>query len=189
MSALPPYVSEAEYLALDERSDDRSEFVDGHIRMMSGGTTSHSALAGQVYVALWNATRTTACRVHTHDVNLRIDTGSRLRFYYPDVMVACEPSDESRWETEPCLVVEVLSPFTARFDAVEKLTAYLSIPSLKAYVMVDGQGGRLVVHHRDGDNWRVASFERGDELVLSCPELAVRAGDWLPLEPPEPVEP
>jgi Uma2 family endonuclease len=191
MSALPSYVSEAEYLAIEELSDDRAEYVDGYIRAMSGGTTNHSQLAGQAYVALWNATRATGCRVHTHDVKLRIATGARLRLYYPDVMVACAPSDENRWETEPCLVVEVLSPSTARFDAVEKLTAYLSIASLKAYVMVDGEGGRLVVHHRDGENWRVASYERGDELTLTCPVLTARAEDWLPPESPadEPGEP
>jgi Uma2 family endonuclease len=181
MSAMPSHVTEEEYLAFEELTDDRCEYVDGYIRAMSGGTTNHSALAQQINVALWNATRNSQCRVHTHDVKLRVETGNRLRLYYPDVMVACKPSDENRWEAEPCLLVEVLSPSTARFDAVEKLTAYLSIPSLEAYVMVDGEGERLVVHHRDGDNWRVQSYECGDDLSLTCPQLTVRADDWLPV--------
>ncbi len=34
-------------------------------------------------------------------------------FYYPDVMVACDPQDtESLYKRFPCLIVEVLSPST-----------------------------------------------------------------------------
>jgi Uma2 family endonuclease len=180
MSALQALVSEVEYLASDETSRERSEYVDGYVRSISGGTIDHSRLAQQVNVALWNATEGTSCRVHTHDVKLRISAGARLRYYYPDVMVACEPSDDNRWEERPCLIVEVLSPSTARFDAVEKLTVYCTIDSLKAYVIVDGEGQRLAVHRRVGETWRVESYERGEELELDCPKIKVLADHWLP---------
>jgi Uma2 family endonuclease len=187
VSALPNSVSEAEYLAAEELSQERAEYVDGYVRAMSGGTAKHSQIGMQIAVSLWNATRMTSCRVHTHDMKLRIETAFRTRYYYPDVMVACESLDDERWETAPCLIVEVLSPSTARFDAMEKLTAYCGIDALKAYVMVDGDGDRVVVHRRVGATWSVENYEPGDVLTLECPVIAVDVAEWLaaPTAPPQ----
>jgi Uma2 family endonuclease len=177
VSAVSSLLSEAEYLAVEELSQERAEFVDGHVRAMSGGTAKHSQISMQIAVSLWNAARTTSCRVHTHDMKLRIDTPFRSRYYYPDVMVACEPLDDERWESSPCLIVEVLSPSTARYDAVEKLTAYCGIEGLKAYV--DGDGDRVAVHRRVGATWSVESYEPGDVLTLECPAISVDVAEWL----------
>jgi Uma2 family endonuclease len=179
VSAFTSFVTEAEYLSVEQISQQRAEYVDGYVRAMSGGTSNHNELALQVAVSLWNVTRTTSCRVRTHDMKLRIESAFGVRHYYPDVMVSCEPLDDQRWETAPCLIVEVLSPSTARYDAVEKLVAYCGIESLKAYVMVDGEGERVVVHRRAGIGWTVENYRRGDVLMLECPVLAVDVGEWL----------
>jgi Uma2 family endonuclease len=172
-------LTEADYLAVEQVSQERAEYVDGYIRTMSGGTSNHNELAQRVNVSLWNVTRSTSCRVRTHDMKLRIETAFGVRHYYPDVMVSCELLDDQRWETAPCLIVEVLSPSTARFDAVEKLVAYCGIDSLKAYVMVDGEGERVVVHRRVGLGWTVENYLRGDILTLECPVIAVDVAEWL----------
>jgi Uma2 family endonuclease len=185
VSALTSFVTEAEYLAVEQISQERAEYVDGYVRAMSGGTSNHNELAQRVNVSLWNVTRATSCRVRTHDMKLRIETAFGVRHYYPDVMVSCEPLDDQRWETAPCLIVEVLSPSTARFDAVEKLVAYCGIESLKAYAMVDGEGERVVVHRRAGTGWTVENYLRGDVLTLECPVLALDVAEWLLELPPQ----
>ena len=50
---------------------------------------------------------------------------------------------------EPCVVIEVTSPSTARIDRGEKLAAYREIPSLRAYLIVDHRRRRVERHWRD----------------------------------------
>jgi Uma2 family endonuclease len=175
-------MSEPEYLRLEEVAGERSEYVDGYLRAMSGGTLDHGRVAMQAAVTLWNATLSSPCRVNTHDVKLRIETRQHVRFYYPDVMVACRPKVDDRWEAEPCLLIEVLSPSTQRTDVVEKLTAYCQIPSLEAYIVIDYEGGNLVVHRRVGTMWALEGYGRGDQFDLACPSVTISVDDWL-LEP------
>ena len=60
-------------------------------------------------------------------------------FFYPDVMVSCDPGDHaaSQFIANPTLIVEVLSESTAAFDRGEKFAAYRTLPSLQEYVLVD----------------------------------------------------
>jgi Uma2 family endonuclease len=61
--------------------------------------------------------------------------------YYPDVMVACGPDPGDPYvESEPCLVVEVVSSSTEQTDRREKLAAYKRMPGLEAY-LIDSQAG------------------------------------------------
>src|SRR4051794_19641555 len=80
-----------EYVAFEATSDVRHEFVDGEIYAMSGVSRRHSKISGNIFARCWAATRGGPCRVHQSEVKLRI----RQIFYYPDVMVACEPEPES----------------------------------------------------------------------------------------------
>jgi Uma2 family endonuclease len=50
---------------------------------------------------------------------------------------------------EPCIVVEVTSPSTARIDRGEKLEAYRRIPALRAYLIVDHRRRRVERHWRE----------------------------------------
>jgi Uma2 family endonuclease len=172
-------MSEADYLVAEERSPVRSEFIDGFVRAMSGGTLSHSRVVTAAASDLYRAGQTHGCRVHTHDVKLKISSSRRSRYYYPDVMVACQESVDERWETDPCLLIEVLSPSTTRTDVVEKLNAYCDIASLEAYIVIDHQGGELVVHRRTGSAWALEGYQRGDSFALSCPPMTVDVNDWL----------
>ncbi len=59
-------------------------------------------------------------------------------FYYPDVMVVCDPADKNRYYRErPTIIIEVLSPDTERTDRREKANADRQIPTLAAYIMVE----------------------------------------------------
>ncbi len=58
-------------------------------------------------------------------------------YYFPDVVVSCQPDDDARIEHNPCFVAEVLSPSTKRVDQHEKRHAYCALPSLRDYWIVD----------------------------------------------------
>jgi Uma2 family endonuclease len=85
------------------------------------------------------------------------------RFYYPDVMVVCDPDDaDPEYETKPCFVVEVLSPATEAVDRREKLLAYQDIPTLRGYLLLDSER----VH---GEYWSTTDVTRTRGGGWSCP--------------------
>jgi Uma2 family endonuclease len=163
-------LSVEEYLAFELSSPARHEFVDGYVYAMSGPSRRHSRIAMNVGARLWAAARGGPCRVHQAEIKLRIGRN----FYYPDGMVACGPEpDDPYVEDAPCLAVEVTSPSTARTDRREKVTAYTTLPSLGAYLVVD-QDRRLVDRHwRDDAGWHRETLVGHGAIALPCPALTL----------------
>ena len=159
-----------EYLAFEDASDVRHEYVGGTVHAMTGVTRRHSRITMNIAGRLWQGARGGPCRVHHSEVKLRV---GRV-VYYPDVMVACgTPPRDPRLETAPCLVVEVLSDSTERIDRREKLLEYRTLASLGAYLIVD-QERRLVEHHwRASDGWQHATLVDTGTIALPCPTLAL----------------
>lgn len=167
-----------DYLALEESSNTKHEFVDGEIYAMAGGTPEHTALSVAVSSALYAQLRGSSCRVYSSDLRVRVlATGLTT---YPDVSVLCgetETDPESPTTvTNPKVIVEVLSDSTADYDRGEKLAHYLKIPSLEAVVLVSHLERSLVCQRRDGQgDWHTESVSTGEALrfpSLGC-ELVV----------------
>jgi Uma2 family endonuclease len=87
---------------------------------------------------------------------VRVQVGSDLRFYYPDVSIICRPAGpDARVQDNPSVVFEVLSDSTARTDTGEKRMAYLTIPTLEAFVLVDARKREVAVWRRGIDGWEL----------------------------------
>ncbi|MGB8698678.1 MAG: Uma2 family endonuclease, partial [Thermosynechococcaceae cyanobacterium] len=74
-----------EYLALEELAEYKNEYRNGEIVPMTGGTTAHNQIAGNLYVALKYALKGKPYKVYIGDVKVWIPS-YRLGTY-PDVMV------------------------------------------------------------------------------------------------------
>ncbi len=99
-------------------------------------------------------------------------------FYYPDVLVACDSTDNAPYYRErPTVIFEVLSPETERTDRREKAIAYRQLPSLEAYVLVEQERMALTVLRRAEVGWRAEQLQ-GPDAVLRLPSLGID----LPLE-------
>ena len=85
MSEAIATVSEAEYLALEERTSVRNELVGGRIYQMAGGTERHELAVASLARRLHPGARAAGCRTFANR-QLRIPSGDH---YYPDVIVAC----------------------------------------------------------------------------------------------------
>jgi Uma2 family endonuclease len=143
---LVPYLSEAEYLASEELSPVKREYVDGHVFAMAGATNSHNIITTNTLFHLHSHVRGSSCRAYVNDMKARIKAINT--YYYPDVMVSCGPQKpESVFTETPVLIVEVISRSTETTDRREKLTNYRKIPTLREYVLID-QRQRLVEVHR-----------------------------------------
>lgn len=189
----PRSLSVEDYLAFEECSEVKHEYINGEIYAMAGASARHNRITLNLASRLIGRLRGSPCEVFVADVKLHLKELGAEIFYYPDLMVCCDPNDrDPYYRTRPCLIVEVLSSGTARTDQREKLFAYARLDSLKGYLLLEQDRLGATLHWREGSDWRRAEFNDPDaELTLPCAELTVRLaelyeGTGLPETPPTP---
>ena len=132
------YVTPDEYLAAERVSESRSEYLDGVVHAMTGGSLDHVKIVGNITTELTMQLRARPCHVLPIDMKVRLPDSRK--FFYPDVSVVCgelQFHDERRdIILNPLLVIEVLSKSTEAFDRGDKFLAYQTLDSLKEYVLV-----------------------------------------------------
>jgi Uma2 family endonuclease len=179
MTAAPKLnlISVEDYLAGELVSPVKHEYVAGAVYAVAGARNAHNIIATNMLVALGACLRGRKCRPFNSDTKIRVRLPTHWRFYYPDASVVCRsnPPNDS-YQDEPAAIVEVLSRGTRRIDEGEKKDAYLSIPSLGAYLLVE-QEERLVVVQRRTEQGFVREVYHGEEATISLPEI----GTELPL--------
>ena len=129
----------------------RHEYLGGMVYAMVGAIRRHNRIALNIAARLLAAARGGPCRVNVEAFKLRAEV-----IYYPGVMVARGTGDDDPpIEDAPCLVVEVASPSTESIDRRERMLAYRSVPSLRAYLnRRPARPPRRALPARRG--WRVA---------------------------------
>lgn len=136
-----------EYLELEIASEIRSEYCDGEIIPMTGGTPNHNDIAGNLYILLKSALKGKDYRTFYADRRLWIPSVSL--YTYPDIMVLPKPLElqTGRKDTvvNPCFIAEVLSKSTQNYDRGEKFVAYRTIPIFQEYLLIDQY--RIHVEH------------------------------------------
>lgn len=174
----PSPVTIEDYLAGEEASEVKHEYLGGTVHAMAGGTNDHAAISANGIVSLGVALRGKSCRLFTSDTRVRIDFADHTRFYYPDAQVVCQlNSGSDRFQDRPAVVIEVLSESTRRTDLGEKRDAYLSIPSLKALILAESDRPYVLVYRRRAEGGFAAEEYAGTEAVIELPEI----GAALPL--------
>jgi Uma2 family endonuclease len=158
------------YLARELKSPVKHEYVGGAVYAMAGAKNIHNIISGNVFLSLGTRLRGKKCRPFNSDTKVRIRFPNHVRFYYPDVQVVCQPNaaDES-FQDQPNVIVEVLSESTRRTDEGEKLDAYLTIPSLESYLLVDSSNKEVVLYQRGESGFSRSIFTGGDVVIpLPC---------------------
>lgn len=160
-----------EYLALEEKAEMRSEYYQGEIFAMTGGSINHNQIVLNL-VRLFSALPK-SCRTFAADLRLRVETHDL--FTYPDVMVVCGKPEfyEKRTDTitNPVLLIEVLSKSTEAYDRGKKFEFYRALPSLREYILVDQYRAHADQFILKEGNWQlldVAETLRFDSLDFTC---------------------
>jgi len=105
------------------------------------------------------------------DMKLQIKHDHEERYYYPDILVTCSPTDNHRYfKNSPKLLIEILSSATERIDRIEKFSAYCSLKSLEEYLLVD-QDKRHVEIYRRINQWQREVFQDSAQLHIHSLEL------------------
>lgn len=158
------FISEEDYLAGEQVAEYKSEYIDGQIYAMTGGSINHSYLTGNMYTAFSLHLKGKPCRPYTPDIKVKIGS----KYFYPDVMVDCTPlPGDSLFTQTPVIIVEVLSKSTRRMDETTKRLAYLQIPTLQEYVLIEQDIADIEVVRRS-NGWQPEHYFLGDEFTMNA---------------------
>jgi len=161
----------ATYLRLEATAPHKSEYVDGTLRSMAGAINHHNLIATNVSGILFGQLRGKPCRAYNSDTKIRIRRRESTWFYYPDASVICLPNEPSdAYQDRPVMVVEVLSRITRGTDLDEKLSHYLSIPSLEYFLALEQTTPQAILMRRVDKGFLRETYE-GLDSVIHLPEI------------------
>ena len=172
------YVRVADYLAAEEASDIRHEYLGGLVYAMAGETRDHNQIVGNLCCLIHPHLKGGSHKLYIIDIRVNFDIRSDEYYYYPDLVVTCDKRDtDKRFIRHPKLLIEVLSPSTERVDKREKFLAYTTMESLEEYVLV-AQARREVTIFRRSNDWKaekVTGAKRSFSLAPLQLKLAMPA--------------
>lgn len=191
-SAVPVrWLSPEEYLAVERRAAFKSEYYDGEIFAMAGGSRAHNLIAMNVGGELRQRLKTSGCEVFGADMRVKVPAGTL--YTYPDVAVVCPPVqlEDEHGDTllNPVVIFEVLSDSTESYDRGREFEHYRKLDALREYVLVSQDEPHVDHFTRAGDgSWVLRDAAGLDALLrlesLDC-ELPLREV-YAKVEFPEP---
>jgi Uma2 family endonuclease len=166
-------VSVEDYLAGEMILPVKHEYIGGVVYAMAGARNAHNVIASNTLVAVGSRLRGRSCRPFNSDTKIRVRLPTHVRFYYPDASVICRPNPQTdSFQDEPAVLFEVLSRRTRRIDEGEKKDAFLTIPSLDVYVLIEQEMAAVVAFRRT-ENGFVREVYQGLDAVLPLREIGV----------------
>ena len=179
--ALPHRMTVDEFLAwsvTQPREAGRFELLDGAVIKQQSQQFGHAKAKQNVYLAMRNAIVRAGLPYFAAPEGPTVRIGPQTAFE-PDALVAPlpEPDDTALEINNPVIVVEVLSPSTARRDATTKLKRYFEIASIQHYLIFDWED-RTVTHHKRARAGVVETRVIADgDITLDPPGLTIAIAD------------
>ena len=157
-----------EYLEGEHLAADKSEYLNGQAYAMAGAGDAHVKATLNAAVLLKAHLKGSGCSTYVADMKVRI--GKDEAFFYPDVMVSCDPDDQlpeqDYIKNHPKLIIEVLSPSTEDIDRGRKFALYRTLGSLEEYLLIDPRKYAVELFRRQGnDEWLLLTREGIDSTI------------------------
>ncbi|MCI0540619.1 MAG: Uma2 family endonuclease [Verrucomicrobiales bacterium] len=167
------WITPEEYLEGELLSETRHEYVEGRIYAVAGASDDHNRIAINLGSELRERLRGHPCEPFVNDMKVKMPPQIADVFYYPDVLVAWDPTDSAKYFRErPVVIFEVLSPETERTDVREKAIAYRQIPTVKVYALLEQDRMAVTILRQAEQGWRKEIIE-GQRATLSLPEIGL----------------
>jgi Uma2 family endonuclease len=168
-------LTEAEYLEIERVAEFKSEFFDGEVFAMAGGTPQHSLIATNLAGEFRNRLKDSNCVPYNADLRIKIEATGLCT--YPDLSVICGPLQLAEGTDDtvvnPTLLVEVLSDSTEAYDRGKKFEHYRQIPTCREYLLVSQHESRIEQFIRQADGRWVLNEAVGLEATLELPSLRI----------------
>lgn len=158
-----------QYLEIERAAATRSEYLNGEMFAMAGGSFRQSAIVASLARRLGNALEGKGCFVLVQDMRTR--TAYDGLYTYPDVSVVCgKPQFADQRQdvlTNPTLIIEVLSPSTEGYDRGAKFAQYRQVESLREYVLIAQNEPRVEVFRKQpSGQWLLFEFTGSDATAV-----------------------
>lgn len=156
----PLFLTVEAYLASEEASEVKREYLAGVVYGMAGASEAHNTIESNLNALLHRQLRGQRCQSFGSNMQVRLQQPGGTYFYYPDAMIACDPTDAGHgWRERPTALFEILSESTRATDEREKRLAYLNLASLEAYVRIEQERAEVTIERRAPDGgWRAERF-------------------------------
>lgn len=168
MQVITQTYTPAEYLELEEKAEYKSEYNNGQIFPMTGGSTNHNKIALNLSSALNFAFSEQDYEVYMGDVRLWIP--DKKIYTYPDAMVTEGEtqyfSNRSDTITNALIIAEVLSKSTQGYDRQAKFADYRTIPGFQEYLLIDQTRIYIEQYAKIGEKrWELRVYNAEDEEI------------------------
>ncbi|HEV7668683.1 MAG TPA: Uma2 family endonuclease [Thermoanaerobaculia bacterium] len=172
-----PHLSPVEYLTLDREAEERSEYLDGEMFAMAGGSRKHALIAANLMIDLGSQLRNRPCETYGSDMRVWVEASGL--YTYPDMSVVCgEPifGPDGREDTlrNPILLIEVLSPSSEAYDRGKKFEHYRAIPSFREYLLVSQESPLVDRFLRQESGIWLFSTARGLDAEVELSSIGAR---------------
>ncbi len=170
---------------------ERIELIKGRIFKMSPAPSrKHQEISGQIYVQAFPFFKKKACQIYTAPFDVRFPNDKNDTNPYtvvqPDICVICDKSklDDSGCNGAPDLIVEILSPATARKDQNNKFQLYEE-HGVQEYWMVHPDKESVEIYRLNTKGKYVATgeYSRHETLTSSLfPDLSIDLNEVFELD-------
>jgi Uma2 family endonuclease len=170
-----PYISPEEYLAQERMAEVRSEYWNGEIVAMAGGSRNHNRILRNLTRRLGNQLEDGPCEPFSSETRVRVPACNT--YFYPDALIVCGETlyEDTEAETllNPSVIVEVLSPGTEAADRGRKFACYRTLPSLKYYLLIAQDALEIDLFTRQEEGQWLLTALTGLEATLVLEEIGV----------------
>ncbi len=174
------YFTVQEYLALEEAAEYKSEYFQGEIFAMAGGSVNHNQIITNVISQLNQTHPHHKCRSFATELKLWIEELDL--FTYPDLMIVCDKPQFYTSRTDiilnPLIIIEVLSKSTEAYDRGKKFQFYRSLPSFQEYILIDQYSIHIDQFYTDAQGKWILTDYNDSKSILKLTKIEFE----IPLE-------
>jgi Uma2 family endonuclease len=163
-------LTEQAYLNGERHAKTKHEYVNGDAYAMAGSSEDHNIISGNFFAEIRQKLKGKPCQAFIADMKIKAGTN----FFYPDVMVVCtqDDADTKYVKHAPTIIVEVLSTGTRKNDITLKKLAYLNLPSLQEYVLIEQDKCEIEVFRRN-KSWTSTYYVLGDTINFESLDIII----------------
>lgn len=162
------------YFELQRNGPERHDFWDGKLVELEATTKNHNRIKRNIIDAIPRSARQAAgCELFDENVMTQLKRGQK--YVYPDIVLTCDPRENDPLVIEyPCIIIEILSDGTERYDRTDKFFLYQRIPTVEQCVFVAQNQMAIESFQRaEQGRWLMQPLQQTDE-ALYLPKLDPR---------------
>jgi len=162
------YYTYADFLEWDDNV--RAELYDGKILLKTIPLRVHQSIISNMIFQLKNFLKGKKCQVYLGSIVVRFfpkEDNSDDNVFLPDIIVVCDPGklDDKGCNGPPDLIIEIISPSTAKYDRIYKFRKYQNA-GVKEYWIVDPDTKSVQVCILENNRYVLSIYDETEKVPV-----------------------